>query len=372
MQQIIKINDDYTELYDYIKLNNISSLLLVKDSSFRFFSVAEYIKNISTVCNCKLVEFDDFEPNPLYESVVKGVKLFQAEHCNAVIAVGGGSAIDVAKCIKLYSTMDSNTNFLKQEVAVAYDSVKLIAVPTTAGTGSETTKFAVIYLNGEKQSISDNKCIPNVTVLDKRVLYSLPDYQRKSTLCDALFHAIEAYWSINSTEESKQLSIQSIKSILGNYKRYIDGDKSVCAEIQEAAYVAGQAINITQTTAGHAMSYKLTSMYKISHGHAVALVNVSLIKYMIAHLEYCTDKRGSDYLKGIMNDLANLFNVSSYEYLASAVKELVLSFNFTVPNITSEELSILAKSVNPIRMKNNPIPIDEKAATEIYLDITKR
>lgn len=93
------------------------------------------------------VEFSDFTPNPLYEQVCKGVELFNQECCEMIVAVGGGSAIDVAKCIKLFYKMDSSVNYLKQEI---FDSdIPLIAVPTTAGTGSESTCHAVIYYRGK-------------------------------------------------------------------------------------------------------------------------------------------------------------------------------------------------------------------------------
>ncbi len=129
-----------------------------------------------------------YTPNPLYEQVCGGVNLFNKEQCELIVAIGGGSTIDVAKCIKLYCKMDSRINYLKQET---FDSgITLIAVPTTAGTGSESTRHAVIYYEGVKQSISHTSIIPDYAVLEPSVLKTLPVYQKKCTMLDALCQAM--------------------------------------------------------------------------------------------------------------------------------------------------------------------------------------
>ena len=144
-------------------------------------------------------------------------------------------------------------------------------MPTTAGTGSEATRYAVIYFDGEKQSISDYSCIPSAVLMDASVLKTLPIYQKKSTMMDAFCHAIESYWSVNSSEESRQYSRRAIQLIMENKDLYIGNDETGNTQMLKAAHLAGKAINLTQTTAGHAMCYKLTSLYGIAHGHAAAL-----------------------------------------------------------------------------------------------------
>ena len=206
--RIISADNHYAELDNYIKESGCQSMMLVCDESLRFLDIRHYFDTLTDRLHVALTRFSDFKPNPLYESVEKGVGLFRRNRCDSIIAVGGGSAMDVAKCIKLYSNMDSGENYLKQ--AIVPNDVPLLAVPTTAGTGSEATRFAVIYYNGEKQSVADESCIPSVVLMDPSVLKTLPGYQKKSTMLDALCHAIESFWSVNSTEESRAYSGQAI------------------------------------------------------------------------------------------------------------------------------------------------------------------
>ena len=367
MQRIIRIKDSYSELYDYLRRYECAAVMLVVDTSFEKLSAYEKIMRIEKECGCRLVRFDDFIPNPVYSSVEKGVELFKSEGCKAVIAVGGGSAIDVAKCIKLYATANANENYLTQKVAP--NDIELIAVPTTAGTGSEATKFSVVYLNGEKQSVADESIIPYIVVLDATMLYSLPEYQKKSTLCDAFFHAVESFWSVNSDDTSKAIAESVILCISKNYKKYLSGDREICAVMQNAAYDAGRAINITQTTAGHAMSYKLTSLFGISHGHAVAVANCGLAKYMIDNTDKCIDSRGKDYLECVFKDLSVMLGGHSMRDLPELLTGFTQYMHFDIPSATQEQLKILSESVNPVRLKNNPVGVTPKDAYDIYKNI---
>ena len=126
-------------LHNYVELDKYlgDKVLLVCDGSIQFLKINDYFNKKRNI-----VRFSDFIPNPLYESVVKGVELFHKEGCDTIVAVGGGSAMDVAKCIKLYSNMNNQDNYLKQKIVP--NDIPLIAVPTTAGTGSEATRYAVI------------------------------------------------------------------------------------------------------------------------------------------------------------------------------------------------------------------------------------
>lgn len=141
-----------------------------------------------------------------------GVKAFLESSADAIAAVGGGSAMDVAKCIKLYSGMDHNVCYLEQEIIP--NDIRFLAVPTTAGTGSEATRFAVIYYEGEKQSVAHESCIPDAVLVDPEALKTLPTYHRKAAMLDAFCHAVESFWSIKSTEESRGLAAEAIRMIL--------------------------------------------------------------------------------------------------------------------------------------------------------------
>ena len=112
------------------------------------------------------------------EKVKQAIEIGKERSIDCVIGFGGGSAIDVAKCIKLYSNMDTEINYLEQ--LIIPNEVKLLVVPTTAGSGSEATRYAVIYYKGEKQSVTHESCIPALVLVDASVLETLPEYQRKN------------------------------------------------------------------------------------------------------------------------------------------------------------------------------------------------
>lgn len=346
-------------------LDGSTKVLLVCDSSFPFLSIKDDIENMGT----PYVIFNDFTPNPLYEDVCKGVDLFQITKCDTILAVGGGSSLDVAKCIKLYCQMPKDDLYLNQEYKDT--GVKLIAIPTTAGTGSESTRYAVIYYDGKKQSVTHDSIIPNVAILEPKVLKTLPLYQKKCTMLDALCQGIESWWSVNSTDESKKLSKAAVEGIMKWWRAYIfENTDEAASHIMHAANLAGQAICITQTTAAHAFSYKVTSLYKLPHGHAVAICMAEIWEYMLAHPEQCIDQRGQQYLEQIYKDIAAAFGVenpyAAHDFFTCMLKDMEMQSPASAPEKRAADLNTLSSSVNPIRLKNNPVALDDLTIWSLY------
>ena len=357
-QTIIRADNGYEQLTEYLDKIGVKKAMTVLDNS------VQYLKNL----NIPAVPFTDFKPNPDYESTVKGVKLFKSEGCDCIMAVGGGSCIDVAKCIKLFAVLDDSKSYMEQPL-IASD-IPFIAMPTTAGSGSEATRFAVIYLSGEKQSIAHESCIPNAIVLDPSVLTTLPEYQKKSGMLDALCHGIESLWSINSTDESKEYSKKAIRLVAENYRAYLSGSETAAEIMLEAANTAGKAINITQTTAGHAMCYKLTTLYGIAHGHAAALCLARLLEFTSLHTDKCIDSRGHEYLEKTLAEIAETMNCKTFEEAAERFSMLLSELELNAPTVKSEaDFNLLKKSVNPVRLKNNPIALTEDEIDSIYHEI---
>lgn len=310
------------------------------------------------VAKADFVQFSGFSPNPLYEQVCEGVRVFNAENCDTVLAVGGGSAIDVAKCVKLYCRMDPDICYLEQKTSDT--GIPLIAIPTTAGTGSESTKHAVYYFKGEKQSISHPSILPNYALLVPSVLYTLPDYQRKCTMLDALCQAIESWWSVNSCDESMGYSRQAVELIRDNWRDYIfDGSQTAAASIQLASNYAGRAINITATTAAHAMSYKITSMYKFPHGHAVAVCMREVWEYMLSHTDLCIDARGQEHLRNVFDSIP--VDLTWFKDLMD-----LLGMERPVSSSRVSDIEYLVSSVNPVRLKNNPVALSSETLKYMY------
>ena len=349
-------------------LKDAKKVLLVCDSSFTYLNIKDDIENMGV----PHVVFSDFTPNPLYEDVCKGVDLFNSTKCDVVLAVGGGSSLDVAKCIKLYCKMPKDKLFLDQ--AYRDTGVKLIAIPTTAGTGSESTRYAVIYYEGKKQSVTHDSIIPDIAILEPMVLKTLPLYQKKCTMLDALCQGIESWWSVNSTDESKLLSKQAVVTIMQWWHEYIFGQTDEAAEaIMHAANLAGQAICITQTTAPHACSYKLTSLYGLPHGHAVAVCLPVIWKFMLNHIDRCIDYRGQEYLFKIFKDISATMSCDSPENAIFFFNNLMRLMDISKPVSSCKEVDVecLKNAVNPIRLKNNPVGLDSDCIMLIYNEIVE-
>lgn len=363
-QEIITITNEY-EVLDAL-FETHESVFVVCGKSIRNLNIYSYLKKLEQ--KCKVIYFHDFQPNPTYESVVEGVQKFRQSNAKLIVAIGGGSAMDVAKCIKLFCNMNDDHLFLEQTIIP--NNVHLIAMPTTAGTGSESTKFAVIYYNGVKQSVTDESIIPSKIIFDSSALKTLPYSVRCSSMLDALSHAIESYWSINSTNKSKSIAKDAIQMILKYKDQYLKNTDIGNAQMLKAANLAGQAINITQTTAGHAMCYKLTSLYSLQHGYATALVNVQLWPWMVDHIDDCADIRGKEYLKTVFCDLSEMFGGTTMKDGIECYKQLVNSLiSSSDISVNESDYNVLCSSVNQKRLKNNPIKLDEQSICDLYYKI---
>lgn len=354
-------------------LAGASKVFVVSDSSFPFLNIKDDIENMGY----PHVMFSDFTPNPVYEDVCKGIDLFQITKCDCILAVGGGSAIDVAKCIKLaVLAKEGNAAIIpplvSQRLPIDGSKIPFIAIPTTAGTGSESTHNAVMYYEGAKQTVTNDGVLPDYAVLEPSVLKTLPLYQKKCTMMDALCQGIESWWSVNSTEESYEYSCKTVELIMANWRKYIfDNDDEAAAQIMLAANYGGRAINITQTTAAHAFSYKITSLYKLPHGHAVAVGLPVIWEYMLYNMDKCIDKRGQEYLTSIFNLIAQAMECESPQLAISMFREMMKEMELRNPVSDSKEadLKVLSTSINPVRLKNNPVSIDEETAFILYSKI---
>lgn len=359
-QQVIVSTEIKQQLNEICEKHGIKKLMLVCDSSFEYLLPREEYLGIDT----PYVIFNEFTPNPLYEDVVKGVKLFRENNCDAILAIGGGSSIDVAKCIKLFSKMDDSKVYLEQEYAD--NDVLLIAIPTTSGTGSESTRYAVIYYDKKKQSVTHESIIPAYSLLDYRNLITLPEYQKKCTMMDAFCQSIEAWWSVNATSESEEYSKKALSMLMDSMDAYLKNEVEGNENMMVAANYAGRAINIAQTTAGHAMSYKLTSLYGIPHGRAAYICLPYIWKYMWENKDK-TDLIVRENLTDTFEQIAKMLKCES---VPSAIDSLFELNNKLFGNdkvfMNMDDLDVLTASVNPTRLKNNPMMLDETVLRELY------
>ena len=223
------------------------------------------------------VVYDKTIPNPTIDNIEEALDLYKANQCEGIIAFGGGSPMDCAKGIGARIARPNKTiPQLKGLVKVRKPLPPLFAVPTTAGTGSETTIAAVVTNSQthEKYAINDWALIPKVAVLDPLLTVGLPPHITSTTGMDALTHAVEAYIGRSNTEETRTMAIQATKLIFDNvYRAYSDGrDIEARKNMQKAAYFAGVAFTRAYVGYVHAVAHTLGGFYGVPHGLANAVI----------------------------------------------------------------------------------------------------
>jgi len=341
----------------YLNSKEIYRVLLITGKNSFFESSASALIQ-PCLQSLQATVFNDFSQNPKIEDVQKGIEVFKATDCQAIIAIGGGSVLDMAKLIRAYHDYDEQISSGITENKVGKCDSVLIAMPTTAGSGSEATQFAVVYIDKKKYSVSNSKLKPELVFLIPELTFSMTPYLTAVTGLDAITQAIESFWSINSTDESRALSISAIHTLWKYLPAAVHrNDKLARTKILTASHEAGKAINIAKTTAAHAISYSFTTYHGIPHGHAVALTIPFFCGYNYDVTDdNCMDVRGVAYVKGIISEILEIIGESELQKaLISFISNLGL--NLYVPastaGIENDILRILS-NINSERMQNNP------------------
>lgn len=290
--------------------------------------------------------------NVLQEEIDTCTAAFTAHNNDAIIAVGGGSVMDLGKAV-LYHAMQKNNTL-----------PFFICAPTTAGSGSEATKFAVVYRNKIKASLEAGALLPQVVILDPQLTYSLSPKQTAIPGIDALAQAIESYWNINATGESRAFSTEAIPVLLEYLPRAVSEPTPVDREkVLWAAHLAGKAVNVTRTTGPHALSYYLTANYQVPHGQAVAFFLPVFFLY----------NGGSGKGNNAMQQLYQLLQVNNAEDAASFMRQFMKRLGLAVK---LDELGInkhdvfdpLLSNIDQQRFSNNPVALDKEALKNLCID----
>ncbi|MBI3318677.1 MAG: iron-containing alcohol dehydrogenase [Candidatus Omnitrophica bacterium] len=257
-------------------------LLLLGKASFR--GSPRHQQLLESLSGFHVEEPAPVERNPSVVFVQEMWRSLRGKPYDLVVGIGGGSVLDCAKVIRI---------LLKQEEAVLEDYVEnrkefrnkglpFIAVPTTAGTGSEVTPYASLQTRARhKISLTHPWLYPEVALVDPTLTYSMPGYVTACSGLDALSQAIESFWSVRHTPFSDAHSLRAIPLALENFPKVLKdpGDRPARFAMSLASTEAGLAISQTRTTAPHAVSYPLTTFFEIPHGHACALTLPSFIRY---------------------------------------------------------------------------------------------
>ena len=265
------------DLIDLLKIKKITSIMLITDKGIRGSGLTRKLENLLKDNNISLVVYDKTNANPTVENVEEARSLYLENNCQGLIAFGGGSAMDCAKATGARIAYPKKSLYqLKGVLKVIRKIPLLIAIPTTAGTGSEVTLAAVIsdHQKHHKYTLMDFTLIPRYAVLDPSVTYSLPPHLTSTTGMDALTHAVEAFIGRSTTKETRKKALEATALIFNNIeKAYKNGeDYEARANMLKAAYLAGIAFSKSYVGYIHAIAHSLGGQYNVPHGLANSVI----------------------------------------------------------------------------------------------------
>lgn len=278
------------------KMPDISRVLIVTDMTLERLGYVEkieyYLRKRKTPVSIEV--FADVEPDPSTDTVDKGTALMRAFQPDCIIALGGGSPMDAAKAMWLfYEYPDTEFNALKQKFLDIRKRVykyprlgskaKFVAIPTTSGTGSEVTSFAVITDKNKgntKYPLADYELTPDVAIVDPEFVYSLPKTAVADTGMDVLTHAIEAYVSVMANDYTDGLALQAIRLVFDNLERSFHTSDAIAREkMHNASTIAGMAFANAFLGINHSLAHKWGGQYHTAHGRTNAILMPHVIKY---------------------------------------------------------------------------------------------
>ncbi len=366
-----KILNSMDEISNVIKENNCSHPLIVTGKSSVRLKLVENLENILHNAELDCSVFSDTVPNPTTDNVNQAVKIYKKNNCDCIIGLGGGSAMDCAKAVGAQIVLPNKPlSKMKGVLKIRKRLPLLIAIPTTAGTGSETTVASVIVdsQTRHKYAISDFCLIPDYAVLDEKLTVTLPSKFTATTGMDAFTHAIEAYIGKSCTKETKKLSEEAIKLIFENLPIAYNEPNNLQARknMLIASYKAGCAFTVSYVGYVHAIAHSLGGKYDIGHG----LANAVILPYVL-----------NSYGDTITNKLAKLSHICNFCSETTSNKkaakiflekltqlERQLNIPTHIAELKQEDIETLAKQADKEANPLYPVPLlmDNKELEEIY------
>lgn len=314
-------------------------LLVTGKGRFREHFIGRMRKQLS---NIQLSVYDNVEPNPTHENVDGGVEVIEKEGCEFLIAFGGGSVIDAAKLMACIAVNEGKAyEYAFQKKKIEKKGLPLIAIPTTAGTGSEVTPFAVISDKEKKLKvpIRNRLLFPKVAVVDPELTVSMPAELTAGTGADALAHALEAVWSKKAQPITDYLALRAAKLIFENLKKACQEPENMDAreEMSLASLLGGMAISNAWTGASHAISYPLTVHFDVPHGNACSITLPEVMEFNALRSEK-------------INRITQLYGP---EKMRELFKEVGLRTKLSEFGIKKEDIPLILNGVVPSTLENN-------------------
>lgn len=365
------IVDSYVKLRGVFEKENIKSALIVTDKGIVNNGLVTPLEKVLKESGVSYAIYDKTQPNPTVHNVEEALKVYRENKCNCLIAVGGGSSMDCAKALGArVAYPGKSVGKLKGVLRVLRKIPTLIAIPTTAGTGSEVT-LAAIITDSEKQhkyALMSFPLIPHYAVLDASLTFSLPPQLTATTGMDALTHAVEAYIGRSSTKETRRLAKEATKLIFENIETaYAEGYNAKAREnMLYAAYKAGIAFSKSYVGYIHAVAHSLGGKYGTPHG----LANAVIMPYVLEAYGESVHKKLHSLAVAAGISLENDSHKAGAEKFINAIKKLNASMG--IPNkiqgIQEKDIKEMAKHAEKEANPLYPVPklMTEKELENFY------
>jgi len=354
---VLKNNE---EVANVLKENEIQNILLVTDKGLSKLDLYTPLVETLKKNNLNVFVYDETVPNPTTDNVDSALKIYKDKNCSAIIGFGGGSPIDCAKAVGALIANPSKTlSQMKGVLKVRKKTPLIIAVPTTAGTGSETTIASVITdsKTRHKYAISDFPLIPSYALLDASLTLGLPKSITATTALDALTHAIEAYIGRSTTKQTRKYALMAIKDIYQNLPvAYEHGkNKEAREKLLIAAYNAGLAFTKSYVGNIHAIAHTLGGKYNTPHG----LANAVILPYMLEYYGKTIHKKLREigiYI-GILDE--SVSPEDGAKFVIKKIKNLCEEVGIpkSIPEIEEKDIQSLARTAEKEANPLYPVPV---------------
>ena len=365
------------KLGDLAKQYDATSAIIITDTGISDLGYVDIAQESLEQAGINVVIFDRVVADPPIEVVEQAIELARANQCNLVIGLGGGSPIDTAKIVALYSNDFQSVNELLEADISGFKKMPLFAIPTTAGTGAEATFVSVITAkDGSKKAIYTPKILPDVAILDATLTLKLPRHITAATALDAMVHCIEAYTSRTKKNPiSDALAVKGLQMLWSNFYTVLHhgDDIDARAEMLLGSTLAGIAFVNASVAAVHGLSYPLSINFHVPHGHANALVMCSVFTFNLP----VAAPLYAELARAVMPiDTSGMTDIEAAHQFINQLKDFLktsgLKYRLNELDITGQDIPALADMViNTYArlIETNPMDMSLEEVKMIYQEI---
>ena len=373
--RIVAGRDSVEQIADIVKDYGASRVLIISDKGVARAGLIERPKALLEAACIAVTILDDTPPEPEVEQANAIFTAAKNSACEMVIGVGGGSAMDVAKLVAVLLNNDVSLRELLDKAPIPKRGLPTLMIPTTAGTGSETTPNSIVLVPEDelKVGIVSPKLLPDCVILDPKMTIGLPPAITASTGMDALCHAIECYTSKKGNPFSEMIALKAISLISRSIRRAFNTGTDIDArhDMLLGAMYGGMCIATSSTTAVHALAYPLGGKYRIAHG----VSNAILLPFVMRFNAVGNEDKFRDVAVAMGLDVDPADSKAATEKFIEAIFEL--NRDLQIPsdlkrwNITAADLETLVEGAAKVTrlLDNNPRPMDKADIRAIYTQL---